>query len=70
MSKLKNKAKIITPAEDREESIFRAAMQRMAAVEGQHAIEENERLKNDPNFVVPKSLHQKCMKILEEQYEV
>lgn len=50
--------------EDLEEEIFRDAMQHMAAEEGARLIEENERLKNDPNFVVPEHVYQKGMEIL------
>lgn len=47
-----------------EEEIFAEMMQRMAVEEGQRAIEENERLKNDPAAAMPESLHKKCMEIL------
>lgn len=50
--------------EDLEEEIFRDMMQEVAAEEGRRAIEENERLKNDPSFAVPESLHKKAMDLL------
>ena len=46
------------------EENFAELMRAYAAEEGKRLLEENERLKADPNFVVPESLHQKCMEIL------
>lgn len=51
-------------SEKQEESFFYEAMQFVAAEEGRKAIEENERLKNDPDFVVPETLKQKLIEIL------
>lgn len=50
--------------EDVEEEAFAEMMQRMAAEQGAQALAENERLKNDPNFTVPETLHKKCMELL------
>lgn len=49
---------------DLEEVIFGEMMQEVAAEEGRRAIEENERLKNDPNFVVPEETHKRMMEII------
>lgn len=50
--------------EQQEEEFFREAMQHYAAEEGRRAIEENERLKADPDFEVPASLYKKAMELL------
>lgn len=47
-----------------EDTAFREMIHQMASEEGRRMIEENERLKADPEFVVPESLHKKCMEIL------
>lgn len=49
---------------DLEEEIFREMMQEVAAEEGWRLIEENERLKADPNFVVPEETHKRMMDLI------
>ena len=51
-------------AADDEEEIFGKMMQEVAAEEGRRLIQENERLKNDPDAAVPETLHKKRMEIL------
>ena len=50
--------------EKMEEDFFRKAMQHVVAEEGRWAIEENERLKADPNFVVPEETYKKMLDLL------
>ena len=49
---------------DYKEENFAELMQAYAAEEDKRLIEENERLKNDPNFTVPEDLHRKCMEMI------
>ena len=51
-------------SEEEEEAFFRSFMQKVAAEEGRRALEENERLKADPNFTVPETLWQKAMEVI------
>lgn len=46
------------------EENFAELMQAYAAEEGKRLIEENERLKNDPNFAVPEETHKKMLDLL------
>ena len=46
-------------SEQLEETIFAQMMEEVAKEEGRRALEENERLKNDDNFVVPESVYLK-----------
>ena len=50
--------------EDLEDEIFREAMQEVAAEEGRRAIEENERLKADPELAMPEETHKRMMEFL------
>lgn len=50
--------------EEYEEEVFCEVMDYVAAEEGRRAIEENERLKNDPNFTVPEETHKKMLDLL------
>lgn len=47
-----------------EDAVLRELMQEFAAEEGRRAIDENERLKVDPDFVVPEETHKKMLDLL------
>ena len=50
--------------EQYEDALFSLLMDEFAESEGKAALEENERLKADPNFVVPKELQQLCRRTI------
>ncbi len=50
--------------EQYEDALFSLLMDEFAENEGKKAIEENERLKSDPNFVVPNELHQRSKRTI------
>lgn len=50
--------------EQYEDALFSLLMDEFAENEGKEALKENERLKADPNFVVPKELQQRCKRTI------
>ena len=50
--------------EQYEDALFSLLMDEFAEIEGQAALKENERLKADPSFTVPKELHQRCIRTI------
>lgn len=50
--------------EQYEDALFSLLMDEFAENEGREALKENERLRADPNFVVPKELQQRCKKTI------
>lgn len=54
--------------EQYEDALFALLMDRVAISEGQKAIEENERLKSDPNAVVPLSTQRKCVQTINQYF--
>lgn len=54
--------------EQLEESVFALMMDEVAQEEGRKALEENERLKNDESFVVPKSTYRKGMTTIKQHF--
>ena len=50
--------------EQYEDALFALLMDDLAAIEGQAALEENERLKNDPEYAVPTDVRQRCLKTI------
>ena len=50
--------------EQYEDALFALLMDDLAATEGQAALEENERLKNDPEYAVPTDVRQRCLKTI------
>lgn len=50
--------------EQYEDALFAVLMDEWALEEGEKALRENERLKNDPDFVVPLETQQRCMKTI------
>lgn len=54
--------------EQYEDALFSLLMDEFAESEGKAALEENERLKADPNFVVPKELQQRCKRTISHYF--
>lgn len=54
--------------EQYEDALFSLLMDEFAESEGKAALEENERLKADPNFVVPKELQQRCRRTISHYF--
>ena len=52
--------------EQYEDALFALLMDDLAAIEGQAALEENERLKNDPEYAVPTDVRQRCLKTISQ----
>ena len=50
--------------EQYEDALFALLMDELATTEGQAALEENERLKNDPEYAVPTDVRQRCLKTI------
>ena len=51
-----------------EDALFALLMEDVAEAEGRKALEENERLKNDPSAAMPDSLRKKCLRIIRRGY--
>lgn len=51
-----------------EDALFALLMDDIAAIEGQKAEEENERLQSDPAAAVPKDLDQRCMQTIHRHF--
>ena len=51
-----------------EDALFALLMDEMAAAEGEKALVENERLKNDPDAAVPEKITQACMQTIRTHY--
>lgn len=54
--------------EKMEDAVFSLIMQEVAAEEGRRAIEENERLKADPSFIVPEATRRRCLDIINKHF--
>lgn len=54
--------------EQYEDALFALLMDEVAASEGNRALEENERLKRDPDAAVPEETQQKCLQFIEQQF--
>ena len=54
--------------EQYEDALFSLLMDEFSESEGKAALEENERLKADPNFVVPKELQQRCRRTISHYF--
>lgn len=54
--------------EQYEDALFALIMNKIATAEGQWAIEENERLKNDPAAAVPEELDKRCMQMIRRHF--
>lgn len=54
--------------EQYEDSLFALLMDEVAAMEGQRAIEENERLQNDPAAAVPEDVDRRCMRTIHRHF--
>lgn len=50
--------------EEYEDALFALMMDEFAVAEGEKALEENERLKKDPDFVVPTEVERRCLKTI------
>lgn len=51
-----------------EDSLFALLMDDIATIEGQKAIEENERLQNDPAAAVPEDVDRRCMQTIHRHF--
>ncbi len=51
-----------------EDALFAIMMEELASSLGQEALEENERLKNDPAAAVPEQIEKKCMQTIRDHY--
>lgn len=51
-----------------EDALFAIMMEELASSLGQEALEENERLKNDPAAAVPEQIEKKCMQTIHDHY--
>lgn len=51
-----------------EEALFRLWMNDLAAAEGEKALAENERLKNDPEAAVPEEIDRRCMQTIRQHF--
>ncbi len=56
--------------EQYEDALFALLMDEVATAEGEKALEENERLKNDPDAVVPAEVRQKCLRSIRRRFAV
>lgn len=54
--------------EQYEEALFALLMDEVAVIEGQKALEENERIKNDPSARVPEEIDIHCRKLIERRF--
>lgn len=54
--------------EQYEDALFRLLMDKVATEEGKLALEENERLKNDPNAAVPEDVDKRCMQTIRRHF--
>lgn len=50
--------------EQYEDALFALIMDEVAEVEGQKAIEENQRLKESGELVIPKEVSQRCQRVI------
>lgn len=53
--------------EDYENALFALMMNEFVKVEGERLLEENERLKEDPEFDVPQAVHQRSLKTIQRE---
>lgn len=51
-----------------EDALFALMMEEVATLEGKKALEENERLKNDPDEAVPEEVSRRCRKTIRRQF--
>ena len=54
--------------ENFEDALFAMLMGQLAEEEGKRLLEENERLKNDPDAAVPEQVNQKCLKTIRQSF--
>lgn len=54
--------------EQYEDALFALIMDKIATAEGQWAMEENERLKEDPSAAVPEELDKRCMQMIRRHF--
>lgn len=54
--------------EQYEDSLFALLMDEIAKVEGERLLEENERLKQDPNAAVPEAVMRRCRKTINREF--
>lgn len=54
--------------EQYEDALFALIMNKIATAEGQWAIEENERLKNDPAAAIPEELDKRCRQMIRRHF--
>lgn len=54
--------------EQYEDALFALIMDKIATAEGKWAIEENERLKNDPDAAVPEDLDKRCLQTIRRHF--
>ena len=54
--------------EQYEDALFALLMDRMICAEGERLLEENERLKSDPNAEIPEKLMKRCRKVIAREY--
>lgn len=51
-----------------EDALFALLMDEIGEIEGKVAIEENERLKNDPTFFIPEDVDKRCMQTIRRAF--
>lgn len=54
--------------EQYEDTLFAVMMDELASAQGNAALEENERLKNDPNAAVPEHIDRRCMQTIRNHF--
>lgn len=54
--------------EEYEDALFALLMEPVAEQEGETALEENERLKNDPTAMVPAEVTRKCLRTIRQEF--
>lgn len=54
--------------EQYEDALFALLMDRMICAEGERLLEENERLKSNPNAEIPEELMKRCRKVIAREY--
>lgn len=55
--------------ENFEDALFRLLMDRVAVVEGERLLRENEELKSDPDATVPEVVQKRCLKVIKTTFE-
>ena len=57
-----------TPRERYEDALFALLMEDMLEEEGRKALEENQRLKQDPDAAVPPEMRKRCLRVINQHY--